>query len=399
MPHFKINSENIVGFAAEKSDVGSTEAKICVKAPFITSDDHEFVLLLTQTTKVFLNKTKFPTDYICKFLIVLHKNNIADIYINDFIEQFRAKVKRNVKKGEGIFLHDISNITDLKFPDIQIKNDDAVIYCTKIGWKFGFYFDFTRKLKLSTLSKELGEIHKKLRFEKIEASINSTILSTENFDFILLTEGKTDWKHIKKAHLKLKNKLKIKYHENENNYGDQDLLKMCEHYSRVEQPTKMIFIFDKDNPKIINQLKERTENNKKFQNWGNNVYSMLLPTPSHRNLYKNISIEFFYTDNEIKTKDQDNRRLFFNNELKTEILPDKTCLRRKIKPDMKIENDKKIEDTDVKRTIDRDGNQIAISKTLFAENVYNDVVGFKKFNFNEFEKIFKVINSIKNNPK
>ena len=45
-----------------------------------------------------------------------------------------------------------------------------------------------------------------------------------------------------------------------------------------------------------------------YKNWGNNVYSFAIPQVSGR--FDKISIEFYYTDNEIQRMDQDGRRLY-----------------------------------------------------------------------------------------
>jgi hypothetical protein len=401
MLHFKIKGEPIVGFVAENAGPGE-RVKICIKNPLVTSDDPSFNVLLTGITKIFLNKTGCPSDIICRFLIVLHQDDFADIYINDFLEASQVKVKRKVEKGERVYLKDIEDITGVMFPGIDIRTTDAVVYCTKVGWKFGLYFNFERKLDLEQLSRELGKLNKELRFEKFRDTTNAELdiaAKMGDIDALITTEGKTDWKHLKKAKERLKNKLRISFNEFEDDYGDTDILKMCMYYSRTPQETKMIFIFDRDNPKIIKKLNDKTPNTLNYQIWGNNVYSFYLPVPSHRKKYKNVCIEFFYKDEELKTGDEKGRRLYFDNELEKRISPERVHRMVKIPPVERMEYKKKIMDKDVDKIVDQNGREIAISKTVFSEYVFNDKKGFDNFNFSEFNHIFKIIEDIVSNTK
>ena len=43
-------------------------------------------------------------------------------------------------------------------------------------------------------------------------------------------------------------------------------------------------------------------------------FSFTLPLPDKRSDLKGISIEFYYTDNEIQRSDKDGRRLYLSNE-------------------------------------------------------------------------------------
>jgi hypothetical protein len=65
-------------------------------------------------------------------------------------------------------------------------------------------------------------------------------------------------------------------------------------------------VFDRDSPQVV---KEVSGEDKPFKHWGNNVYSFAIPLPSHRLHYENVSIEFYYSDAEIKTHDTEGRRL------------------------------------------------------------------------------------------
>lgn len=226
---------------------------------------------------------------------------------------------------------------------------------------------------------------------------------------LVITEGKTDWKHMKAAlqHFKSKNEfsnLDFDFLEYEDiDMGESELDNMCKKYSFVNQPNKIIFIFDRD---VEKHLKSKGDG-KKFKKWGNNVFSFCIPIPSHRAGYKNISIESYYSDDDLKIADSNGKCLFFTNEIDEKILITKNPTTRKQenidetyivmdKPKVEDEKEKKIYDQDASKILDKDGKQVAISKSVFAENVLNKVGNFANVDFKEFKLIFEVIESIIN---
>lgn len=136
-------------------------------------------------------------------------------------------------------------------------------------------------------------------------------LTSENIVATIFTEGKTDWQHLKKAKEKLQLNLDVFFHEEKGDMGDTVLFHMCKIYSKLPQLKPFIFVFDRDNPKIIKDILEK---DKEYKDWGNNVFSFAIPVPDHRKGYENVSIELYYTDEEIKTEDSQQNRLFLSSE-------------------------------------------------------------------------------------
>ncbi|MGR3176285.1 MAG: hypothetical protein ACUZ8N_17095 [Candidatus Scalindua sp.] len=405
MPHFQIQSQNITGFIDNQPKPGDKMVRICQKKTFISSEEPMFQILITEISKVFLHKIQYPIDRIYKFLIVLHQDCTADLFINDFKETMNVQVNRSVKKGEPIYEKDIKDIFELQFPEIKLESNDAVIYCNKIGWKFGLYFNLTRKIDFGELYKELGRLTEKLSVERYISSTNYELINKlkekRDIDAFVVTEGKTDWKHLGNAKGRLKNNLNIEFDEYQDDRGDKDILKMCENFLRIYQPFKMIFVFDQDNPVIIKILDEKTMNDAKYQVWDNNVFSFYIPKPSHREEYKNISIEFYYTDDEIHTIDPNTgKQLIFSNEVEKRVTESVTTKKNEIKfvklnkPKDEEELDKKIYCKDVEKIVDESGGFVAHSKDVFANNILTEKEGFNNFNFTEFNRIFDIIGDI-----
>ena len=76
---------------------------------------------------------------------------------------------------------------------------------------------------------------------------------------LIVTEGKTDWKHLKAAFQRLGGQglyrdIDIEFLENENPRGDEALLTMCANYSETKHGRLVIFVFDRDNPGIVKKV-------------------------------------------------------------------------------------------------------------------------------------------------
>ncbi|WP_442945037.1 DUF3800 domain-containing protein [Nostoc sp.] len=244
-------------------------------------------------------------------------------------------------------------------------------------------------------------IEKNEQFKTLYKTISQEILILRKPRII--TEGKTDWKHLKKALIRLQKQGKFKQldiefleYENKIQMGDGELIKMCEQFAKTPHEKKVIFIFDRDNQDII----KKADGNNLFKDWGNNVFSFCIPVPSHRTKYSNISIEFYYKDDEIKTIDNSSKRLYFSNEI--DIVTKQSATNKTVEkhinalnnPKLNEEYDKKIYDQDVDKIQNDTGNLVALSKSNFANNIYNDKDGFKEFDIIEFEKIFEKIKEI-----
>jgi len=215
---------------------------------------------------------------------------------------------------------------------------------------------------------------------------NSKLL---NSDAIIWTEGKTDWKHLKKAIEKLNLDLNISFHEYEDkDMGEATLLKKCETFAETPHTTPIIFVFDNDNKDIVEKV---NGTNKEYKDWGNNVFSFAIPVPSHRKGYENICIEMYYTDDEIRAKDSNGRRVFLTSEFKASGTY-KNDLTIHIGHKGKLKNvteEKKTKIVDSE--VYKDEKNIALSKSNFANYIYNDISPFSNFNFEEFRKIFDIV--------
>lgn len=396
MLKFRFKDVAIAGFT--EHDVREGETATLIARDAFTSDDHRFYLYVSQMSDIYLRKLNGPVGPVSKFLAVHHSDDWVDVYVNDFLEAITYTFNRDIEAGEPFFKKDISDIRSVTFPDIDIVESDTVVYCAKINWKFGLFFDYTRMLDVTRMATDIGALHKVLEFEdyliRTEAGINLISNHTAIATPIVITEGKTDWRHLKNAAAKLGPPSNFELLEFDDDRGDDDALKMCRHFASMPDPRKRVFIFDRDNPSIIKVLDAKTEQGEDFQRWGNNVYSFMIPVPDHREELTTVSIEFYYTDDEIRTRDASGKRLHFSNELKKEIVPGSPPRRIVIQPVIELERTKKIDADDASLIFDADDKPVGLSKTAFAENILNGVTGFDNFGVEPFRRIFDVIRRI-----
>ena len=134
----------------------------------------------------------------------------------------------------------------------------------------------------------------------------------------IYTEGQTDCMHIKHA-FELspfaENNYWIFDERVVKNKGDKELLNWCRTCCKNgDAYHAIIAIFDRDGSININDIEDEK---KGYKAWGNRVYSLALPLPKHRKSTPKISIEHYYSDDEIIQECEINgikRRLYMGKE-------------------------------------------------------------------------------------
>ena len=132
---------------------------------------------------------------------------------------------------------------------------------------------------------------------------------------LIVTEGKTDWKHFKSALSYFQENgefenLDINFLEYEDDIqmGDSQLVTLLKELSKVPRDNKVIGIFDCDNN--IGRKYKEVEN----QRFSDNVFGIAIPTPSFRDYHEGICVEFLYIDDDLKKIDSYNRRIYLSEE-------------------------------------------------------------------------------------
>jgi hypothetical protein len=164
--HFHLDAvQDIAGFSLTNVEKGHY-AWLLTRAT-TNSDEPEFYKYVEELSNPFFNKVGVFRDAVYQFLILIHKDLSADLYINDFPVAIDIMAKRDINKGEAIAKRDIADIRRLKFPNIKIVDTDKVIYCFKEGWKFGLFFDLNRELDIDAMALTLGTLYRYLSFQYV----------------------------------------------------------------------------------------------------------------------------------------------------------------------------------------------------------------------------------------
>jgi hypothetical protein len=208
---------------------------------------------------------------------------------------------------------------------------------------------------------------------------------------VVITEGKTDIKHILKAMEKLGIEQRFDIlPEAEQPDGESALSDIVKNQCKVLQPRKIIAVFDRD----TNTTKNITE---PYKDFGNNVYALRIQCPKCRKEENRteISIEYMYTDEEIHSVLPNSCQLFFGNEFKND-----STRRHITNPDLRLNTkdglgkDKIVENNGGQAVFDKDFNNHLAKKEDFAAAIVNDQIEISQQSWENFRPTIDIINQI-----
>ena len=109
----------------------------------------------------------------------------------------------------------------------------------------------------------------KEKFETLSAFIQSSTTP------LIITEGKTDAQHLKRAYEKLNiQDCEIEFYEIIGDWGDSKLNTLLEQLSKVQQTRIIIGVFDRDDSSIVSSIEN---NGQLFKDFTNNVFGICIP--------------------------------------------------------------------------------------------------------------------------
>ncbi|WP_060825493.1 ATP-dependent nuclease [Sulfurospirillum cavolei] len=270
-----------------------------------------------------------------------------------------------------------------------ITHNDRLIEKTSDGELFYInqYIKDTKILKASSIDE----------YHLIKQGLSSLFpIIEEDRTPLIITEGKTDWKHMKAAleYFHTINKFSILNfsffeYENDPQMGDSQLQTLLKELAKIPRENIIIGIFDCDTAIGQKYL------DPSHQQLSEKVFAFAIPIPDYRSYHDGISVEFLYPDSDLKKIDSNNRRIYLSDEFsdKGRLIEDKTIsILNADKIKAKISREKSIViDSNV---IDLDEHNIALTKNDFAENVLYKKQGFENMDFLGFEDIFNNIEAI-----
>lgn len=232
------------------------------------------------------------------------------------------------------------------------------------------------------------------------ASKYNAILTKTKEDTIplLITEGKTDWKHLKSA-LRALNipDLNISFYEFTHDMGDVALMQLLKQFAIASPNRRIIGIFDRDNETICAQINAPGVPYKQI---AHNIFALSIPTVRETTYGPYTSIEHYYPRTQLLKETSEGRRLFLGDEfLESGFSKDKVfftkakSIQNKVRVNGVIDEKVYLFDNDPSCT-----TSVALPKDDFAQLIYDQNEYADGFDFSEFSKIFDIIRDIVNLP-
>lgn len=212
---------------------------------------------------------------------------------------------------------------------------------------------------------------------------------------IIVTEGKTDYRHIKKAiNILGRDDVDVDFYQVPDKWGSSKLKEMLEQLSRIKQQKIVIGIFDRDEPEYLTYL---DVDNQQYKTYGDsNVYAFAIPLVNESLYGNSISIEHYYNRNNLLKEDPVNhRRLFLGSEFhasgnsKDGNYQTKTSnIKHKVEVNGVID-DKVFVSTDLEQL-----HSVALTKDAFTTLIETNDEYINDFDFTNFNQILNVIQDI-----
>lgn len=212
---------------------------------------------------------------------------------------------------------------------------------------------------------------------------------------LIITEGKTDIKHI----LKAKEKLGVTdlefdvIQDNQQPDGESNLHKLLEQAAHIGNKNIIIGVFDRDIKKTVEDIEK---NGQQIKDFGNNVYAFCIPLPESRRINgeEDISIEFLYSDEEIHSTLNNGCSLFFGDEFSARTG------RHNIDKTLTLSNQsdrgkhKIVENNGGQAVYNEQEENILAKKDDFANAISADEIKISEESWNNFKPIFDTIRLI-----
>lgn len=213
---------------------------------------------------------------------------------------------------------------------------------------------------------------------------------------LIITEGKTDSKHIKNAMKKLGTVgFDVDFFEiGVQDWGDSKLEGMLESLAKLNNQRKIIGIFDRDNDRYVERASTDGKDYKCIRD-GSNVYMFCIPLVNDAEYGQSISIEHYYHREDLLKENDEHRRLFLGEEFYETGNSKDGAFQTKIKNiQHKVKVNGIIDDKVFRNGDLQHLNSVAMSKDTFAELVCGDTDYAVGFDLSAFERIIEIIRKI-----
>ena len=193
---YTLQLKNIpTGYALHSAKKGDKLKVICKE--FVSSEDGDLLISRLEVLNMLISNQPVKPSQIDNLLAIVHPNKTVEVLINEVKVIMKIKPKKSIKKGEYIFVDDIADIKSISFANISIPENCGVLYLFSIGWRKGFYYDYSvlnqkNKIRNYNLNEILGNYYAYLYFQdlyKITTKEWEKLFKNDFFPFIALNNS------------------------------------------------------------------------------------------------------------------------------------------------------------------------------------------------------------------
>ncbi len=357
----------------------------------LPSQDNKFIVgeelkKLIESSGFYVNNSKTQLMYRA------NRQMVSGLVVNkkvspkrEYIRSTRAILHNwalNKEKAEDDFFkkYDFKNRSgdDVSFEDVIIGRVQYIGYIR--GWDDPTYINLAKKLeKLS--SRFRTNINRS--YEKKSRTIH------------LYTEGVSDQRYIEAAldSFRKSNKyqdLNIEFHFPLKDKSESALFEHLEKRRLEEKINRIeVCLFDADSPKYLEKIGHKAGTFKRH----NQMYSLVIPRPSHILEGKPFSIERLFLDNDLTAFDEYGRRIYLNEEFDDDGVH-RLELDKRLKKKTKRKENAVFDHSVILATDTGDFKSVALGKIRFANLVKGSSGNFNDIDFGNFEPLFGLMTEI-----
>lgn len=174
---YKVHIDSL-DFSIEKfftKDISSGDMVEVISRGVFTSHDTRFNYYMDKISNHFFKEIKIPSNTIYRFIILIHEDNSADVFLNEFGMEF--KIKKDIYSPDELEIQDLEKVDDVIFSDFKLKETDKFIFGFKEHWDFALFFYLSpfKSLDLSWFTNKLMLLIKRMRFDHFYSILENNL--------------------------------------------------------------------------------------------------------------------------------------------------------------------------------------------------------------------------------
>ncbi|MBI3166711.1 MAG: hypothetical protein HYZ24_18655 [Chloroflexi bacterium] len=197
--YYEVKLKNVsLGYSETASKKGD-DVTVSLIGFFSSEDGDELIKRLEGFPQELLSLSPFtppfPPSKVDTLIAIIRKDKTVSVYLNEVKTIAKMRIKGGKEKGEMIFTDDILDIEEVEFQDILIPDDAGVVYVFSVGWRKGFFYDFSPlhgEVRDYNIKKQMAGFLSYLMFQdrfKISENAWDTMFEQRWFPFIYLNNS------------------------------------------------------------------------------------------------------------------------------------------------------------------------------------------------------------------